>query len=147
MKHILVPLDGSEHALKALDVALDLARVDNARITLLHVTPTRQIPDALRRFAEVEHIQGGAEWLYDKKVGERILEAAEARAGERRPSTVTVSVLCGDPAEAVCKAARSGGCDGIVMGSRGLTDFGGLLMGSVSRKVAHAAPCRVIVVH
>lgn len=147
MKHILVPLDGSEHALKALDIALDLVGDGGGKLTLLHVTPSRDIPQALRRFAEVEHMEGGAEWLYDRTVGERILQDAEQRAGERRPADIAVSVLCGDPADTICNSARSAGCDAVVMGSRGLSELGGLVLGSVSRKVAHGEPCTVIIVH
>ena len=146
MKKLLVPLDGSEPAFKALDVALQLADRDGGEMRLLHVTPTRDVPEGLRRFAEVEHMEHGAEWLYDKAIGERILDAAEERMGERRPATLDVAVVCGDAAEAIVGAARSGHCDAIVMGSRGLAELAGLVMGSVSRKVMHAAPCTVIVV-
>ena len=132
--------------MRALDLALDLASVHGAAVTLLHVTPTRDIPEGLKRFAQVEHIEGGAEWLYDRTVGERILEEAEQRAGTRRPEDLRVSVTAGDAADCICSSARSSGCDAIVMGSRGLGELSGVLMGSVSRKVAHAAPCTVITI-
>ena len=146
MKKILVPLDGSDHAFKALDIALHLADPKGAEITLLHVTPTREIPAGLRRFAEVEHIENGAEWLYDKALGERMLAAASEQADGRTPRKLSVTVHSGDPATGICKVAEELGVDAVVLGSRGLSEIGGLVMGSVSRKVSNASPCTVITV-
>ena len=146
MKHLLVPIDGSEPSYKAFQLALDLAEHHGAEITLLHVTPTRDIPPALKRFAEVEHMENGAEWLYDKALGERMLAAAREKAAGRMPDKLHVSVHSGEPATGICRVASEMGADAIVMGSRGLSDIGGLVMGSVSRKVSNAAPCTVITV-
>ena len=146
MKHILVPIDGSEHAFKALDIALDLAERSAAQVTLLHVTPTREIPEGLRRFAEVEHIADGAEWLYDKAIGERLLAAASKHTAGRAIGKVAVSVRSGEAAVEIVNAVEELEVDGVVMGSRGLSSISGLVMGSVSRKVSNAAPCTVITV-
>ena len=98
MKHLLVPIDGSEPSYKAFQLALDLAEHHGAEITLLHVTPTRDIPPALKRFAEVEHMENGGEWLYDKALGERMLAAAREKAAGRMPDKLHVSVHSGEPA-------------------------------------------------
>ncbi len=146
MKHIVVPIDGSEHSLKALNLALDLAEHHDAQVTLVHVAPTRDIPPALRRFAEVEHMENGAEWLYDKALAERMLASAMKHVDGHKPRKLNISVQCGDAAAGICRAASDLGADAIVMGSRGLSEIGGLVMGSVSRKVSNAAPCTVITV-
>lgn len=146
MKHLLVPIDGSKHSYKAFRLALDLAEHHNAAVTLLHVTPTRDIPQALRRFAEVEHMENGAEWLYDKALGERMLAAAGEHAEGRKPRKLNVTVHSGDAATGICKVAGELGVDAVVLGSRGLSEIGGLVMGSVSRKVSNASPCTVITV-
>ena len=146
MKHLLVPIDGSETAYRALRLALDLAEQHDAEVTLLHVTPAREIPPALRRFAEVEHTDAAVEWLYDKALAERMLEAARGHAEGRNPRRLNTSVRCGDPASSICEVASELEADAIVMGSRGLSEIGGLVMGSVSRKVSHGARCTVITV-
>jgi len=55
-------------------------------------------------------------------------------------------VLEGDPAGRIVEAARKRGADLIVIGSRGLGDLQGMLLGSVSHKVAQLAPCTCIIV-
>ncbi|HUO45666.1 MAG TPA: universal stress protein [Acidimicrobiia bacterium] len=52
----------------------------------------------------------------------------------------------GDPAATIVRLAKEVGADLIVMGSRGLGSVAGLLLGSVSHKVGHAAPCAVLTV-
>lgn len=52
----------------------------------------------------------------------------------------------GDPVRVILDTAKKRDVDAIVMGSRGLSDLGGVVIGSVSHKVSHAAKCRVITV-
>ena len=52
----------------------------------------------------------------------------------------------GDPAEANLRVAKGRGVDMVVLGSRGLSDAKGLLLGSVSHKVAHLAECTCVTV-
>ena len=52
----------------------------------------------------------------------------------------------GDPAGRILDTAKNGGADLIVLGSRGLTDVASLLLGSVSHKVLHLAPCACLMV-
>ena len=56
-------------------------------------------------------------------------------------------VRMGSPADVILEEAARVGVDAIVMGSRGLSDIKGLLVGSVSHKVLHAAKCTVVTVH
>jgi len=56
-------------------------------------------------------------------------------------------VRMGSPADVILEEAERLGVDAIVMGSRGLSDVKGLLVGSVSHKVLHAAKCTVVTVH
>ncbi len=52
----------------------------------------------------------------------------------------------GNPAEAILKAAKQVDADLIVLGTRGLSDLKGLLLGSVSHKVIQLSPCSCLVV-
>ena len=59
-KHILVPVDGSEHAMRAADIASDLAKHNGAKLTLIHVLTQSggyQVPKELKAFTELEHIR------------------------------------------------------------------------------------------
>jgi len=54
IKNILCALDGSSHADKALDLAIDMAQKFDARLVLFHVLMRNLDPDEIRRFAEIE---------------------------------------------------------------------------------------------
>jgi nucleotide-binding universal stress UspA family protein len=56
------------------------------------------------------------------------------------------SDLGGNPAQQIADAAREAHADLIVVGTRGHTDIGGLLLGSVTQRLLHEAPCPVLVV-
>jgi len=62
------------------------------------------------------------------------------------PGEIKADVLQGPPAEAILDVAKTRECDLIVMGSRGLGQFTGLLLGSQSQKVVQHAECPVLIV-
>lgn len=142
---ILVPIDGSEHSRVALCVACKLARQEDGRLILLH------IPEALPHEPLLVWGIGAVplESTMEKRdeVGQTLLDHAieEARAlGIEQAKPVLAR---GDPSQTILAAAEEHGVDTIVMGSRGLGDLKGLVVGSVSHKVSHGADCRVITVH
>lgn len=143
---ILVPVDGSEHAYRALSFAADLAEKYRAEIVVVHALTDWRLPEALERFAESEHLEGPPEYIRYKLVGESLLKEAEARLKGRGLSRVRTTALSGDPAQEILREAAEIGADLIVMGNRGLSDVKGLLIGSVSHKVTSLAPCTVITV-
>jgi nucleotide-binding universal stress UspA family protein len=53
----------------------------------------------------------------------------------------------GDPADAIIDAAEEEGADLIVVGNRGMQGAKRFLLGSVPNRVAHHAPCSVLIVH
>jgi nucleotide-binding universal stress UspA family protein len=175
MKRILVALDGSEHSDKALDLASDLAAKHGAELVLLHVIPDRPLSDAERRMAETEYLEevvtsadvqsmlaaGGdprltAERLlshsagvarrFHEAMGERLLGDARRRAAEHGARNVQTLAADGNPARAILARAQDLAADMVVLGSRGLGDAQGLLLGSVSHKVAHLATCTCVTV-
>ena len=144
-KKILVPIDGSEHSFKAIDLTAELAG-EGDKVTLLNVVGRADMSEALKQFAKVEHIQSPPEWEYEQLVASGVLEAGQERAREHGLKSVHTEVATGDPAKAIVDAAASSKASVVVMGSRGVGALKGLAFGSVSQKVSHAAPCSVVAV-
>jgi len=145
-EEILVPVDGSEHAFRALKVACALAKVENQSIRLLHVVPNKEVPSGLKRYAAVEHMQDPPEFLYETAIAENVLNAARDQALAEDTQNVECSIEHGDATKGILEVAGREGVDSIVMGTRGLSDIQSMVLGSVAHKVMHAADCRVIVV-
>jgi len=72
-------------------------------------------------------------------MGDQILIAAKKEAEKKGAKYIETRVIQGDPAETIINYANKGNFDMIVIGSRGLGSFKGLMLGSVSSKVCHAA--------
>ena len=147
-KHILVPVDGSAHATRAVEVASDLAAQYGAKVTLLHVLTHvggYNVPRELKSYERIEHIRITEKELIES-VGQEMLDDALRLAHERGASGWETKLESGDPASQIAEAAQDGGVDLIVMGRRGLGDLGGLLLGSVSHKVAQAVDCSCLTV-
>lgn len=145
---ILHPTDGSADSKKALDLACDLARDRGARLIVVHVQRKHgldSVPAELARFERVEGLRMTDADLY-RATAEAIARGAEEEARARGLSAVESLVVEGDPSREIVNTAKAKGVDLIVMGSRGLGDLQGLLLGSVSHKVSHAAPCSCLVV-
>jgi nucleotide-binding universal stress UspA family protein len=133
---ILVPLDGSEHSLKALKVAVQIAQKFNGKITLVHVysigglasypTPVQEFIEAIR------------------KAGTRILSDGEKRV-KAEGVHVESLLLEGHAVEQIVKTCREGRFDLVVMGARGLSKIKEMLLGSVSDGVTRHAHCPVLV--
>jgi nucleotide-binding universal stress UspA family protein len=148
-KKIVVPVDGSAHANRAVDCATDLADKYGAELILLHVIASSgpaRIPPELYEYARIEHIDA-IEADMMNRVAEKILQTAENRTRGQGAKQVRTSIGVGHPAEAIVAHAKAEEADLIVMGRRGLGSVSGLLMGSVSHKVAHLSecPCMTIV--
>lgn len=170
---ILCPIDGSEHADKALDLAIDLAGKYGAGVHLLHVLLRDLTGDELLRFAETEGIAEAVPSEQERlmqmppgqmvpggtatppqavasgvvaAIGEKILDAARRKATVTGVEVAGASIENGDPARRILESAERNGVDLIVMGTRGLSDLKGLFLGSVSHKVANSAACTCITV-
>jgi len=139
IKNILVAVDGSTHAKKAVSYAADLAMKYDAKVHLLHVISEAKVPEGLDKFIEVERIKDPPEKVLLKKVGDAIIEAGQEEARQKGLKDVKSSVALGDPAEKILDYAKDNGVDMIIMGSRGLGGVKGLFLGSVSSKVCHLA--------
>jgi len=175
MERILVALDGSEPSEKALELASDIARAHDAELVLLHVVSDRPLSEGERHMAEVEYLDEVVSGIdlggvlrsrgdprvvaqrvlsqYDEvsrrlreAMGNRLLDQACARVTDQGVRAVSNLVEAGDPAKTILRVAEEQAVGMIVLGNRGLGDAQGLLLGSVSHKVAHLAPCTCVTV-
>lgn len=148
-KKFLVAVDGSDHGWKALDLASDLANVSDTELVILHVVPYEPMPEELEQFAKDEGIpieEQRGRYHYGRMIGDKIPGDAEARTRKKGISKFTTRVAEGNPADQIVALARTEGTDMVFLGSRGLGNVTGLLMGSVSHKVMHLAPCTCVAV-
>jgi nucleotide-binding universal stress UspA family protein len=145
---ILHPTDGSAASNKALEYAADMAVASKAKLLVLHVQRRhgqRTIPPGLRELERLEHIRlTEADIL--RSAAERVATNAEGAARNKGVADTEKLVVQGDPAREIVALAKDRSVDTIVMGSRGLGDIQGLLLGSVSHKVIQSAPCTCIIV-
>ena len=146
VKKALVAMDGSEHSLKAVELASDLAIKFDVELYLLHVINKIKIPQEFARYVETEKIEEPAEYLLFEKAGNNMLKEAEKIARAKGVKTVHCVVEEGDPATKILEFARHNSIDSIFLGSRGMGDLKGLLMGSVSTKVCNLAECTCVTV-
>ena len=147
LKHIVVPVDGSDQAKRAVASAAELSQLAGAKLTLINVIAKHAhsyLPDNLRSFDEVEHVAYTEEDQL-MSVSAAILRDAAAMIDQ---STVVyeTAVLHGHAAHEIVAFANRNDADLIVMGSRGLSDLKGLLLGSVSHRVSQMADCAVMLV-
>jgi nucleotide-binding universal stress UspA family protein len=143
MKHdgltLLVAVDGSPAALRAVEHALRLATEAACEIYLCNVQPAMTYVETLLagRDKLVAHWSGSPGLASLEQPCERV-EAAGLRP--------VVDVRHGEPAAEIAAHAREVGADLIVMGTRGLGPARGALLGSVAQRVAELAPCPVVTV-
>jgi nucleotide-binding universal stress UspA family protein len=148
IKTVLVPTDGSEHAKKAVIFAADLAQKYDAKVIVLFVMRglgSEDVPEALRSFARSEHIEGTDRDILES-IGNQIVREAQALAQEHKAPEIETQLEVGDPASTILRVAKNRGINLIVMGSRGLGNLKGLLVGSVSHKVNQLSQCTCMTV-
>lgn len=148
MRRILVAVDGSEHALRAIDMAADIGIRYQIPLVVIHVRSNSgvgQIPLDLVAYRQLEDLYEAESALLDA-IAWRIAEDAAERARRAGAPSVEVLIDIGDPASTIVRVSEDLEADLIVMGRRGRGDLGGLLLGSVSHKVGHLAECAVLTV-
>lgn len=141
MAGIVVGVDESAHARKALDWAMREAGTRQAALTVLTVIPAMagrwtgtpvSVPFAEEAVAHAK-----------QAVEEAVAKSASDITGPRPPSA-SVKVFTGFPAQELVDASRD--AELVVVGSRGAGGFATALLGSVSNQVAHHAACPIVIV-
>ena len=136
-KKILVAVDGSEIAAKALETAEALAAGMKGELLILTVE------DSGTHHAQHKRI-GLTAQLEDEDEGELLYGIKMKMLDSPVPSKVRREI--GKPSEVILEVAKETGCDAIVMGSRGLGGLTKLFIGSVSSEVLNNAEIPVVVV-
>lgn len=171
-KSIVVGFDGSPHASRALEVGIELAGQDEARLGIIYVIDRSQlpVPEDMRNMAVNEGVitpmssiqidfANAPETMMDTiaRLGADSLKAmyqyadflvGEAAEHARRAGVdnVETSVEQGDPAEEIAAYAAEREADLIVCGSRGMGKWTSLLLGSTSSKLNQVSGCSCLVV-
>jgi nucleotide-binding universal stress UspA family protein len=134
IRTILQPTDFSEHSEWVFHLACSLARVNGARLIVLHVIPppvchgevvAQRQPDG--------YLEQMCDWLNRLQAPNSGVEI------DRR-------LTDGDPCAEIQRVAQENRCDLIIIGTHGRTGLRRLLMGSVAEKVMRQAPCPVLTV-
>jgi nucleotide-binding universal stress UspA family protein len=147
MAKVVVGVDGSEGSKAALRFAVEEARLRGATLHAIHAWELPLRPGEETRYVVVgepsrEHDLEAVGRTLSVAASEalgRSLEGVDLEGVDLRPESVE-----GSPAEVLLEAAE--GADVLVVGSRGRGGFRGLVLGSVSQKIAHHAPCPVVIV-
>jgi nucleotide-binding universal stress UspA family protein len=149
VKKFLVAVDGSDHGWKALDLAADLAKLSDAELIIMHVVPYEAFSEGLKQFARAEGIQieeERARYHAGKTLADAITSKAKVRAIEHGLARVITCTAEGNTANEIVAMAKSEDVDMLFLGSRGLGEITGLLLGSISHKVMNLAPCTCVAV-
>jgi len=134
---ILVPIDGSETAQKALEYAVDLAKQTGSTILLLSVidkSPYYGAQTVSLESSPVHMIENLED--YFRQTAEAYITAAEGLCKTKEVGSQKI-IKTGHPVEEIIKAAESSKVDLIVMGSHGKSALGAAILGSVTMGVIH----------
>jgi nucleotide-binding universal stress UspA family protein len=137
-KRIIWATDGSQYADRALELAKSLASQDGATLVALH---------------SVEHLAGpGSRGAYPEAADEDDRQskiAGQVKDLQDTGTNVELKVVHGGTsgaAHTIAEIAKKEGADLVVLGTRGHTALAGLLLGSVTQRLLHIAPCPVLAV-
>lgn len=150
---ILVPLDGSEHSLKALTIAIEIAKKFGGKISLIHIysvavspvmvpEPSTLTPPMVPTMTP-EEISKAVEST--RKASMSILSEGEQKVKAERVQVETI-LREGHVVQEIIKTAKEDKFDLIVIGARGISKIRELLLGSVTDGVIHHASCPVLVI-
>lgn len=141
-KHILIPIDGTELSVAALDKSLTLARETGAKVTvLMTIEPAPIVMMAMVQLTE----QQNRYHQHAKEQAARHLGEAAAKAKAAGVTCDTVQVDHDHPYQAIIETAASKGCDLIAMASHGRRGISALVLGSETTKVLTHSTTPVLV--
>jgi nucleotide-binding universal stress UspA family protein len=135
---ILIGLDGSEAAQRALELALELTVLCGAELLVISVE--EKLPAYAATVGEVQE-----EECYEHRYFRQLQHEARRQA-EARGVPVQLEVIPGHPAQVLARIAAERGCDLVVLGHTGYSRLHDLFLGSTADRVVERAHCAVLVV-
>jgi nucleotide-binding universal stress UspA family protein len=145
-KHIMLPVDGAELSLKAVNEGFAFAKSIGAKVTVLHVVPRVSLNVPVGFVSDVVHqLEKEREEEYMKR-GQKMLADLEARARSNSIECDNLVVAGNNPYEQIISNAEDNGCDLIMMASHGRRGLDAVLLGSETVKVLTHTKIPVLVV-
>ncbi len=141
-KKILVPVDGSAPAWRAMDTARNLAETYHADLVIVHVVQGLSTRGLIVNGMDISVKNDN---VNSTKIGNMILDTAKDRL-KGFPGKVEYDMEFGDAAEKIMDDARDKSVSAIVVGRRGLSGVEEFLLGSVSSRLVQYADIPVMVV-
>ncbi|MDD2126969.1 universal stress protein [Pseudomonas monteilii] len=141
MRNVLLPFDGSVPARHAVQYLLNIIEdYPNLQIHMINVQAEPKLYGNYVSASLMEQLRAGA------------LERSLEVLAEGTSSLEATGVRCephaavGDVAEEIVRAVKEYACDTVIMGTRGMSNLGNLLMGSVATRVLHEVSVPVLLV-
>lgn len=139
MKTILVAVDGSEHALKGVRTAVELAKAMNLGVELVYVLKPILLPPTV--YAEaIQKVEEGNQLL----AGDALKAASQVV--KDLGATCETTLLHGAPAEAIADLADAERVWGVVIGAKGHNPVSRVMLGSVADRLVHVCKKPVLIV-
>ncbi len=132
---ILVPYDGSPPSERAVEYALRIATAVGKPTVDLHLLNVQEADAGVLEYFRRDAADVAARLVATRRDGGAKVLEAPARTVEGAGIRVERTVLLGEPATVIGAYANDHRCDMLVMGTRGLSPIGGLMLGSVTTKV------------
>ena len=144
LNKILVPIDGSDASFRALNLAVELGEKFGSELLLLcvyrHHSPLEASLSMVHSYASQKPDEAMSDYA------KQLVEKAKQHAASTGALKIRGFIENGQPARSIVDFADKHSVDLIAMGSRGIGDIGGFLLGSVSHKVTSLAKCACLTV-
>lgn len=143
-KKILIPIDGSELALKAVATGVKLASEVGAQVVFLHAKAPYIAPYA----AEVALMDRKTQDMFERSItleSDKILAEAKKIADAAGVANESVSAVSSRAESLIEKSVTEMGCDLIVIGTHGRGAIGRFFMGSVTTRLLHISPVPLLI--
>ena len=134
-KTIVWATDGSENADRALSIAKTLARENGASLVVVHIVQRYATKTGLAKYGDEDQVEA------------KLKQIVEELSGEGLDASLKIVNHVGpQPAHEIADLAREVGADLIAVGTRGHSALLELMLGSVTQRLLHVAPCPVLAV-
>jgi nucleotide-binding universal stress UspA family protein len=140
MQKVLLAVDGSDNSLRAVAYLVKRASTAKEQYQVSLVNVQYALHGTVATFINAQQLK-----QFHQEEGSKAIAQAQA-ALDAAGIACTQHLFIGEPAETITRFAREQACDEIIIGSRGLSAIGSLLVGSVATKIVHLAGVPVVLV-